>query len=117
MSIAEIERFAADVNSNVTLRAELEACAKASRAAPIDGVAALATAKGYGFTAGELKEQVTATAKAAGKKVTDAELDGISGGFAPGPSGEMQMSGWDMFTMMLVGPFTGMFGSPPGTAS
>jgi hypothetical protein len=30
MSIAEIERFAADVSSNAALRAEVEACAKAS---------------------------------------------------------------------------------------
>jgi predicted ribosomally synthesized peptide with nif11-like leader len=75
MSIAEIQRFATDVSSNAALRAEIEACAQASQATPADGVIAFAAARGYGFTADELK------AKASGREVTDAELDSVAGGF------------------------------------
>ena len=83
MSIAEIQRFAADVNSSAALRAEAaKIYAQASQVAPMDGVVAFATAKGYGFTVGELKEQAKVNATAAGRKVSDAELDGVSGGRA-----------------------------------
>jgi predicted ribosomally synthesized peptide with nif11-like leader len=80
MSIAEIQRFAADVNSNAALHAEAEKIyAQASQVAPM---VAFATAKGYGFTVGELKEQAKVKATAAGGKVSDAKLDGVSGGRA-----------------------------------
>jgi len=85
MSIAEIQRFAADVSSNAALRAEVEeAYAQASQATPADGVTAFAAAKGYVFTASELREHTTAKAEAASKQVSDAELDGVSGGFLGG---------------------------------
>jgi hypothetical protein len=81
MSLSEIERFAADLKSNAALRAEAEkAQADMSDATPLHRAAAFAASKGYGFTADELKEQVKATAKAAGKQLTDAELDGVAGG-------------------------------------
>jgi predicted ribosomally synthesized peptide with nif11-like leader len=80
MSIAEIERFAADVQSNAALRAEVEACAKASPPQSADGLIALATAKGYSFTESELKEKVAAAAKPASGGLTDAQLDGVAGG-------------------------------------
>ena len=77
MSTIEIQRFAADVKSNAALRAEAEkAYARGSQASPVEGLAAFATAKGYSFTADELK----AHAKVEGKAVTDAELDGVAGG-------------------------------------
>jgi predicted ribosomally synthesized peptide with nif11-like leader len=85
MSIAEIERFAADVSSDAALRVEAEkACAQASPATPVDGVTAFAKAKGYAFTASELREHTTAKAEAAGSRVSDAELDGLSGGQGDG---------------------------------
>jgi hypothetical protein len=77
MSTIEIQRFAADVKFNAALRAEAEkAYAQGSQASPVDGLAAFASAKGYGFTADELK----AHAKVEGKAVTDAELDCVAGG-------------------------------------
>ena len=78
MSIAEIQRFAADVSSNAALRGEIEAFGQGSKAEPLDGLTAFAAAKGYSFTADELQEQ--AKAKAAGKSLTDTELNGVSGG-------------------------------------
>ena len=72
MSIAEIERFAADLQSNEALRAEAE---KAQTS-----VVAFAESKGYAFTTDEVKEHVKARAKAAGKELTNAELDGVAGG-------------------------------------
>ena len=81
MSIAEIERFATDLQSNAALRAEAEkAQADKSHATPLARAVAFATSKGYAFTAEQAKEQVKANAKAAGKDLTDAELDGIAGG-------------------------------------
>jgi len=81
MSIAEIERFAADLKSNKVLRAEAEkAQADKSHATSIARAQAFAASKGYAFTVDEAKEQVKANAKAAGKNLTDAELDGIAGG-------------------------------------
>ena len=46
----------------------------------LDVVAALAATKGYAFTADELKEHARAKASVDGKEVTDAELDGVTGG-------------------------------------
>ena len=75
MSIAEIERFAADLKSNEALRAEAEkAQAETSQATPMDRVIAFAASKGYAFTADEVKEHAKA------KQLTDAELDGVAGG-------------------------------------
>lgn len=74
MSIAEIERFATDMKSNEGLRAEAEK-AKAEKS-----MVAFAATKGYAFTADEVKEHDQATAKTAGREVTDAELDGVAGG-------------------------------------
>jgi predicted ribosomally synthesized peptide with nif11-like leader len=74
MSIAEIERFAADLKTNEALRAE------AARPTQMNGAVAFAAANGYDFTADELKEHARARSKAAGKELTDAELDGATGG-------------------------------------
>ena len=82
MSIAEIERFAADLKSKPALRAEADkAQADKSHATPIDRAVAFAATKGYAFTAEQAKEHVKAKAKAAGKELNDAELDGVAGGW------------------------------------
>jgi predicted ribosomally synthesized peptide with nif11-like leader len=88
MSIAEIERFAADVNSNAALRTEVETFATDSKTESLDGLAALAAAKGYSFTADELKQQAKAAAKA-DKSLSDAELDNVAGGFVGGGPGNV----------------------------
>src|SRR5438309_1437771 len=84
MSIAEIERFAADLKSNEGLRAEAaKAQTDKSHATPFARAAAFAASKGYAFTADEAKERAEATAKAAGKILTDDELEGVAGGNGP----------------------------------
>lgn len=87
MSIAEIERFAADTKSNETLRGEaMKAHDDKSHATPVASVVAFAATKGYSFTVVELKEHAKATAKAAGREITDAELDGVAGGAKENPT-------------------------------
>jgi hypothetical protein len=81
MSIAEIERFAADLNTNEVLRAEARKAEEdKSHVTPFARAADFAASKGYAFTADEAKEHAKASAKAAGKELTDAELDGVAGG-------------------------------------
>lgn len=81
MSIADIERFAADLKINAPLRVEAEKAFATAGVTSVDGVIAFARAKGYSFTMSELNEQ--ATAKAVGKAVSDAELDTVAAGFLP----------------------------------
>jgi predicted ribosomally synthesized peptide with nif11-like leader len=81
MSIADIERFAADLKNDATLRAEAEKAFTASSAMSAERVIGFAGARGYSFTASELNEQ--AKTRAGGKTVSDAELDAVSGGFLP----------------------------------
>ena len=84
MSIAEIERFAADLKSNEALRGEAaKAPADQSQATPVARAVAFAASKGYAFTVDEAKEHIKAKAKTAGKELTDAELDGVAGGIWP----------------------------------
>jgi hypothetical protein len=86
MSLSEVERFAADLKSNEALRADaVKARTDKSQAAPLAQAAAFAASKGYAFTADEAKEYVKAAAKAAGKQLTDAELDGVTGGYLDVP--------------------------------
>ena len=81
MSIAEIERFAADLKSNAALRAEAEKhAAEKQHETPLAGAVAFAASKGYAFTADHAKEHIKAKAKAAGKELSDAELDKVAGG-------------------------------------
>ncbi|MFO1162801.1 MAG: Nif11-like leader peptide family natural product precursor [Reyranellaceae bacterium] len=81
MSIAEIERFAADVSSNAALRADAERVfAQASQRTSVDSVIAFAAANGYSFTETELTEHARGKIAAAKKKLSDAELDGVSAG-------------------------------------
>jgi len=81
MSIAEIERFAADLKSNEALRAEArKAQEEKSHATPFARSAAFAATKGYTFTADEAREHAKTRSKAAGKELTDAQLDLVAGG-------------------------------------
>ena len=85
MSIAEIERFAADLQSNEALRGEAQkAQADKSHDTPVARAVAFGASKGYAFTADEVKAHATAKAKADGKVLTDAELDGVAGGSCDG---------------------------------
>jgi uncharacterized small protein (DUF1192 family) len=85
MSIAEVERFVADLQSNGALKAEAQkAQADKSHANPMDRAVAFGASKGYAFTADEAKAHATAKAKADGKVLTDAELDGVAGGSCDG---------------------------------
>jgi hypothetical protein len=81
MSFAEIERFAADLQSNEALRAEAEkAEAGMSPETPLANAIAFAATKGYAFTADDMKEYIKARAHAAATELTDARLGGIVGG-------------------------------------
>ena len=81
MSIVEIERFAADLRSNEALRAEAEKhAAERHHETPMACCVSFAASKGYAFTADGVKAYAKAKAKAAGKELTDAELDGVAGG-------------------------------------
>jgi membrane protein involved in colicin uptake len=87
MSLAEIERFAADLKSNEALRAEAgKAQAEKSRANPMARAVAFAASKGYAFTVDEARAHAKARARANGKELTDADLDGIAGGNGSGCS-------------------------------
>lgn len=77
MSIAEIERFIADLRSNESLRAEAEA--EKGTGAALASLVAFAGSKGYAFTADEAKEHAKATATAS-RPLADAELGGVVGG-------------------------------------
>jgi acetamidase/formamidase len=84
MSVSEIQRFVADLSSSAALRAEAERLqAQNAQATPMERAVAFAAAKGYGFTADELKEHAKAKADADGKVLADSDLDGVAGGFAP----------------------------------
>ena len=80
MSQSECERFAADLQSNAALRAGVaKAQADKSHATPIACAVAFAASKGYSLSIEEAQEHVKART-AAGKKLSDAELDGVAGG-------------------------------------
>jgi hypothetical protein len=81
MSQSEVERFTADLKSNAALRALAEkAQAYKSHATPLARATAFANSEGYKFSLDHAREAVKAKAKAAGKELTDAELDGVAGG-------------------------------------
>jgi hypothetical protein len=84
MSHSEVERFTADLKSNAALRAEAEKNGADKQHVPrLARATAFAASKGYKFTLDHAKEHVKAKAKAAGRELTDAELDGVAGGAPP----------------------------------
>ena len=78
MSQSEVERFARDLGTSASLRAEI---AKDERLA---SVVAIAVRHGYSFTIEEAADFARAMAKASGKELSDAALDRASGGNAGG---------------------------------
>lgn len=81
MSLQEIERFAADLRLDPALRAEAEK----AQIEKVDGTllvsaVSFAARKGYRFTVDEAKAHTRVRARAVGRELGDAELDGPSGG-------------------------------------
>ncbi|HEV7335886.1 MAG TPA: Nif11-like leader peptide family RiPP precursor [Bosea sp. (in: a-proteobacteria)] len=87
MSTAEIHRFSADLKADTGLRAEAETYGTSGINSP-DDIVAFAAAKGYDFNATELVE---VSAEASGKEISDAELEGVSGGGDSGQTGSQSM--------------------------
>ena len=73
MSQSEIDRFTRDLRATAGLLAEVR---KVGR---LPDVVALAGQRGYGFTADELAATVQERAKAAGRKLSAADLDAVAG--------------------------------------
>lgn len=83
MSQSEIQRFAADLRVNAGLRADAEKTeADKPHVPPLAHLTSFAVSKGYSFTLDHAREYVKVKAKAAGKELTDAELNGVAGGGA-----------------------------------
>jgi predicted ribosomally synthesized peptide with nif11-like leader len=76
MSQSEVERFAQDAKSNPTLLAEVTSDNR------MEAVVRAATQHGYSFTLDEVKTFVKAKAVAAGRKLSDTQLDQMAGGVA-----------------------------------
>ena len=77
--MSEIERFAADLNADWSLRDDAEkyeASANQSKT-PLARAAAFAATKGYGFTLDEAKTFAKAKAEELGLSVTDADLERV----------------------------------------
>jgi len=81
MSLHEIERFAADLRSDAALRTEAEKVqTEEADGTLLARAVAFAAGKGYRFTVDEAKAHTRARARAVGKELGDAELDGRFGG-------------------------------------
>ncbi|MDP1841731.1 MAG: hypothetical protein Q8N31_01760 [Reyranella sp.] len=88
MSLSECEHFTADLQSSESLGAEAgKAEADGSQASPMARAVAFAVSKSYAFTADEMREHARTTAqvtaKAAGKELSDVELDAVAAGSNP----------------------------------
>jgi predicted ribosomally synthesized peptide with nif11-like leader len=79
MSKPEVERFAADLRSDESLRREIDRITTD----PLAAVVGIAQRRGYSFTLDEAKDFVRAKARAAGKSLSDRELDHVAGGTNP----------------------------------
>ncbi len=81
MSTQEIERFAAALKSDAALRAEAERMqADEPQGALLVSAVSFAAGKGYRFTVDEAKAHTRARARAVGRELSDADLDGRLGG-------------------------------------
>ena len=76
MSAPEIERFAKDVRGNSALQEDLR-----SVGSNVQSVVAIANGKGYAFTQEELESYVQQHAPAKNGRITDEQLEKVSGGF------------------------------------
>jgi predicted ribosomally synthesized peptide with nif11-like leader len=77
MSYSEVERFSKDLKVNPALKEE----AKKHASNPLAQAVGFAASKGYHFTLEDAKVHLKAKAKVAGKELSDAELDGVAGGW------------------------------------
>jgi len=75
MSQSELERFISDVKNNKELQGELKAAG-----ADVDAIVKVATGKGYGFSADELKAFVE-TKKG---ELSEEQLEKVAGGLVAG---------------------------------
>ena len=81
MSIAETERFVADLESNSVLRAGAKkSVADALPNAALVASVAFAASKGYSCSADQIRETAKAAATTSGNVLVDAELDAVAGG-------------------------------------
>jgi hypothetical protein len=99
MSLAECDRFSADLQSNAVLRAEVEKIHSDKSQPALAGMVALAVSKGYSVTLAEAREYVKAKAAAAGQVLSDADLDGVAAGSSAlaglaGPPGPVSGAGY-----------------------
>jgi hypothetical protein len=76
MSQSEVELFAKDLEKNSALQEE----AKKHAGSPLAQAVGFAATKGYNFTLEDAKAHAKANAKAAGKELSDADLDGVAAG-------------------------------------
>jgi predicted ribosomally synthesized peptide with nif11-like leader len=76
MSQSEVERFAQAVKADPALLAE------ATRDDRLEAAVRVAAKHGYSFTLDEAKAFVKAKSKAAGRELSDAQLDRAAGGVA-----------------------------------
>jgi hypothetical protein len=106
MSLSECERFSADLQSSATLRAEVEKIRNDQSQPVLAAMVALAVSKGYSVTLDEAREHVRAKAAAAGKVLSDADLDGVAAGFSQASLGAelgLSQGGLDNKSSNLVG--------------
>lgn len=81
MSLAEMERYAADLRSDMTLRAEAErAQLDHLEGMLLSSAVAFAASRGYRFTVEEAEAVTRARSRAVGRELQDVELDGPAGG-------------------------------------
>ncbi len=92
MSQPEFERFIADLKSNDVLRGEAaELQPDKARGVSLETLVSFAAGKGYSFTAEEVAERVKAEkAKVHKERLSDKELDAVSGGGHDYPTRDLQ---------------------------
>lgn len=74
MSLAEVERFSKELKANPDLLAE-------NRKNRLEAAVEVAAQRGYSFTLDEAKAFIRNKARAAGKELSDSQLDRVTGGF------------------------------------
>ncbi len=76
MSQTEVQRFAADLKSNADLRQAIDGVTSD----PLPSVVGIAQRRGYDFTVDEARDFVRTRSRAAGRPISDEDLDKVAGG-------------------------------------
>ena len=76
MSQTEVQRFAADLKSNADLRQAIDGVTSN----PLPSVVGIARHRGYDFTIDEARDFVRARSVAAGRPLSEEDLDKVAGG-------------------------------------